>query len=174
MPPWSRLRGVSTHRTLTNRGAVIPALLPRGLNGRPLCRMCHKECPVGRMSFCGDDCVHEWKLRSDPAYLRRFVFKRDRGVCRVCRMDTESVLRDLLDKPLKERKKLCAALGFPWHRVKGGSLWDADHIQAVAEGGGLCGIDNIQSLCAACHRRKTAAQVTRKKNKGTKQGCPSQ
>ncbi len=42
------------------------------------------------------------------------------------------------------------------------SLWDADHIKPVAEGGGLCGLDNYQTLCQACHKAKTAEQARRK------------
>jgi 5-methylcytosine-specific restriction endonuclease McrA len=36
------------------------------------------------------------------------------------------------------------------------SLWDADHIVAVAEGGGQCDLDNLRTLCVACHREATA------------------
>jgi 5-methylcytosine-specific restriction endonuclease McrA len=37
------------------------------------------------------------------------------------------------------------------------SLWDADHIVPVAEGGGQCDLDNLRTLCVACHREATAA-----------------
>lgn len=36
------------------------------------------------------------------------------------------------------------------------SLWDADHIVPVAEGGGECDLDNIRTLCLRCHRVVTA------------------
>jgi 5-methylcytosine-specific restriction protein A len=35
------------------------------------------------------------------------------------------------------------------------SLWDADHIVPVAEGGGECDLDNIRTLCLRCHRSVT-------------------
>jgi 5-methylcytosine-specific restriction endonuclease McrA len=35
------------------------------------------------------------------------------------------------------------------------SLWDADHILPVAEGGGECDLDNIRTLCLRCHRSVT-------------------
>ena len=35
------------------------------------------------------------------------------------------------------------------------SLWDADHILPVAEGGGECDLENIRTLCLICHRRVT-------------------
>jgi 5-methylcytosine-specific restriction protein A len=36
------------------------------------------------------------------------------------------------------------------------SLWDADHILPVTEGGGECDLDNIRTLCLRCHRSVTA------------------
>jgi 5-methylcytosine-specific restriction protein A len=36
------------------------------------------------------------------------------------------------------------------------SLWDADHILPVTEGGGECDLDNIRTLCLRCHRVVTA------------------
>ena len=61
-----------------------------GPNGRILCRWCNLETPTGRVTFCSDWCVHEWRLRSDPGYLREQVLKRDRGVCAICRIDTRA------------------------------------------------------------------------------------
>jgi hypothetical protein len=37
-----------------------------------------------------------------------------------------------------------------------GQFWQADHIVPVAEGGGLCGIENLRTLCTVCHLRETA------------------
>jgi hypothetical protein len=36
------------------------------------------------------------------------------------------------------------------------SLWDADHILPVTEGGGECDLENIRTLCLRCHRLVTA------------------
>jgi 5-methylcytosine-specific restriction endonuclease McrA len=38
-----------------------------------------------------------------------------------------------------------------------GSLWQADHIVPVAEGGGECGLDNLRTLCTPCHKAAIAA-----------------
>ena len=35
------------------------------------------------------------------------------------------------------------------------SMWDMDHIRAVAEGGGLCGLANLRTLCIFCHHKET-------------------
>jgi len=45
-----------------------------------------------------------------------------------------------------------------WLRGFGGGFWDADHIIAVHDGGGSCGLDNIRTLCIACHKKNTAEQ----------------
>lgn len=34
------------------------------------------------------------------------------------------------------------------------SLWDADHILPVKDGGGALGLTNMRTLCKACHRRR--------------------
>jgi 5-methylcytosine-specific restriction endonuclease McrA len=41
------------------------------------------------------------------------------------------------------------------------SLWQADHIVPVSEGGGECGLDNIRTLCWKCHRAETAKLAER-------------
>jgi len=58
--------------------------LPKGPNGRYLCRRCNVEVPIGRRTFCSDACVHEWKIRTQPSYVRKVVFNRDHGICRIC------------------------------------------------------------------------------------------
>jgi 5-methylcytosine-specific restriction enzyme A len=39
--------------------------------------------------------VHEWKLRSQPAYPREQVFLRDGGICLACSVDTIAAARRL-------------------------------------------------------------------------------
>ncbi len=41
------------------------------------------------------------------------------------------------------------------------TAWDADHIVPVAEGGGLCGLENYRTLCHPCHKRVTAELAAR-------------
>lgn len=42
------------------------------------------------------------------------------------------------------------------------SLWEADHVLPVAEGGGACGLDGFRTLCMICHRKETAALAKRR------------
>ena len=34
--------------------------------------------------------------------------------------------------------------------------WEVDHIIEIREGGGACGLENLQTLCPDCHNQKTA------------------
>jgi 5-methylcytosine-specific restriction protein A len=147
--PWEESR-----KRVMAGGWVDPAALPRGENGRALCRWCSLEVPLRRRSFCSDFCVEEWRLRTDPGYLRERVLARDRGVCAACRCDT---LAEFL-RLKRSRGRGRAALLDHWGlaRLHRSSLWDADHIVPVVEGGGECDLANIRTLCLRCHRRATS------------------
>ena len=123
--------------------------------GRPLCRWCKAEAPKGRRTFCSDACVHQWRLRTDPAYLREKVFDRDRGVCAQCGVDTMVLRRDMRKLDYAARRQFLRQ----WKLREGSrkSLWDADHVVPVAEGGGQCDLSNMRTLCLLCHRAATAA-----------------
>src|SRR5437764_4818243 len=84
MPPAGLILplAMSTSRHLPG-GWANPKKLPRGPNGRALCRWCSSEVQPPRRTFCSDDCVHQWRLRSSASYVREQVLKRDRGVCAV-------------------------------------------------------------------------------------------
>ena len=135
---------MSTSRAMAG-GWVDRKAVPRGPNGRG---------PRGRFTFCSEFCVHEWKLRSQPAYLREKVLLRDRGICANCRVDTLSAYRRLRRSRAGARKSQLEHWGLKKHSRK--SLWDADHIQPVAEGGGECDLANIRTLCLRCHRTTTS------------------
>jgi len=131
---------------------------------RQPCRWCHGEVPKGRRTFCSAACVHAWRLRTDPGYLREQVFLRDRGVCAQCGMDTEALRKD--------KRKLDYAARRWFEKEWGGRrhLWDADHIVAVAEGGGECDLSNLRTLCLKCHRATTAALRVRLRTSASANG----
>jgi 5-methylcytosine-specific restriction endonuclease McrA len=109
--------------------------------------------PKRRRTFCSDDCVHQWRLRSDPGYLRDQVLNRDRGVCKSCRIDTLVAQGILKRSRGVTRQRL---LNY-WDLASftGRSLWEADHITPVVEGGGECDLSNLRTLCLRCHRMAT-------------------
>ena len=124
--------------------------LERGANGRALCRWCNLEVPARRFTFCSDFCVNEWRLRTDPGYLRDQVFLRDRGVCALCGIDSRAAFAELKRSRGGMRLRLLERWGLK--RLSRKSLWDADHIVPVADGGGECDLENIRTLCLVCHR----------------------
>jgi 5-methylcytosine-specific restriction protein A len=171
-------------------GWAPPSRLPKGPNGRALCRGCGTEVPVGRRTFCSEECVHEWKCRTDTGYQARQLLLRDKGVCRACGLDCVSLLEELkrartqeraampyanhhyihhpgyyysLDDKLPALKARLDELGLKGnYRSLERRLWEVDHITPVVEGGGGCGLDNLRTLCWRCHRKETAALAKRR------------
>ena len=142
-------------RTLPG-GRTERKLLSLGPNGLPLCRWCDLEILARRRrTFCSGYCVDQHRLRTDPGYLRDQVFARDRGICALCQADTVSIYA-----ALKRARGKARAAGLAVYSLKSitarRSLWDADHILPVAEGGGQCDLDNLRTLCLLCHRQATA------------------
>jgi 5-methylcytosine-specific restriction protein A len=151
---------MSTTRAMSG-GWVDRKAIPRGPNGRGLCRWCSLEVPRGRYTFCSEFCVHEWKLRTQPAYLREQVLKRDRGVCSSCGVDTISAARKLRCARGANRISLLEHWGLRRRSRK--SLWDADHIVPFVEGGGECDLKIIRTMCLRCHREATIQLRLRKR-----------
>ncbi len=158
-------------RTLPG-GRTSRHALPKGPNGLPLCRWCELEILAKRRrTFCSDYCVHQWRLRTDPGYLREQVFARDRGICSACQADTIAIYN-----ALKRARGPARAAGLSLYGMRTitsrRSLWDADHIRPVAEGGGQCDLDNLRTLCLPCHREVTA-QLRLRLRRPFASGAPS-
>ena len=80
---------------------------------RGLCRWCGARCPRAVSLFAVRPCVHEWKLRTDPGYLRDQVFARDRGVCAQCGVDTEALRQDKRKLDYRARRQFEKEWGRP-------------------------------------------------------------
>lgn len=121
--------------------------------------------------------MREYQIRASAATARAEVQKRDRGVCALCGLDTEAA-RQSAEAALRQRAPVAEwwATRFRLEFVHQGellsvriqfrgypsvatlpTLWQADHITPVAEGGGACGLDNLRTLCWRCHPRETGA-----------------
>lgn len=143
------------------------------------CRWCGGHVEPPRRTFCTASCVHQHKLRSLGQYARRCVFRRDRGSCALCGVDAHGAgcaARDAArhaprkDRLLRAQRALLAVkdwaalashlrLSPRSGRPMLGSLWQADHVRAVSDGGGLCGMENLRTLCAPCHKTVTRQQA---------------
>ena len=57
------------------------------------CTWCNRVVPKYRRSWCGEECADEWFIRTRPESARNAVEKRDRGVCHICKADTDRISR---------------------------------------------------------------------------------
>lgn len=152
-----------------------------------LCRFCEKPIvSKRRSSWCSTECSTEGAIRMNGGYARFKVEERDHGVCAKCGMDTEYV-KSILNPYLKEAANqlrdgqpefaqnlriivyqalfdfgfssriASSAAGHSWGGTINTHLWEADHILPVIHGGGGCGLDNLRTMCRACHHHATAA-----------------
>ena len=143
-------------------------------------RVCRCGCgrvPTGRRhNWFSQACVDGWLMRTSPSFVRQKVLERDRGICARCGLDAE-YLRTVIN----EMRGTCRRYSHwsdsgevnTWLRgtgrdflnehglESGRALWEAHHQVAVAEGGGLCGLDGYETLCRWCHQRETKALVSR-------------
>lgn len=59
--------------------------------GRPLCRMCGTLVKPPKRWWCGEECVEKRRLETLGA--REMIEKRDKGVCALCGLDCERLLK---------------------------------------------------------------------------------
>ncbi len=109
--------------------------------------------PKGRFTFCSDFCVEEWRLRTDAGFLREKTLARDKGICALCSVDTVAAYIALKRSRGAAKVRLLQHWGLK--TITRRTLWDADHIVPVVEGGGACDLSNIRTLCLICHREAT-------------------
>lgn len=136
---------------------------------RPLCRYCGDPVESPRKSWCSDDCVEAAKVHCGwSSVIRAVVFRRDGGVCCVCGVDTESLGIELR-RAREDSRSVRRWVGDPvvmgdlerrgYRRDR--TIWEADHVVPVVEGGGGCGLEGYRTLCRPCHVRVTAELRTR-------------
>lgn len=75
-------------------GYIDPKKLPKGPNGRALCRQCQTETKPPRKTFCSDKCVDLWMVRTGSK-MAQFIKKRDKGICAICGLDCEALKKEL-------------------------------------------------------------------------------
>lgn len=151
---------------------VHRSMLDRTEEGLVKCRWCGNGVKPPRRTMCSQECVHELMIRKSGRYLRDCTYMRDKGICSICNVDTKNIAKQLL--LLKEKNMIdeynimlkeynISKKRKIWKRKHGGGLWDADHIVPVKEGGGMCGLENIRTLCIKCHKMETKKLAQKKK-----------
>lgn len=118
-------------------------------------------------TYCSRECADQGRLkRGWGNQLRAQVFALEGGVCRLCGIDGHALFTRLLGlEPAERLNALCnakwklpksaKALDRLLQNPKEGDFWQADHILAVSEGGGSCGLENLRTLCVPCHATET-------------------
>lgn len=169
------------------RRMPLPAAGRNPETGRPTCRWCGQDVPVGRRrTWCSEACSDEYWLRVSAGFVRQKVQARDHGVCALCGLDTGALERmaarfrlktdDLWLNPRYDRAtrdRLCTAVEEGFHRWASAHeyhdltqrhgilfrrhLWEADHVVPISEGGGACGLEGYRTLCWRCHPKETGA-----------------
>lgn len=117
-----------------------------------VCNACHIDCEKLRVELLSVSypCASRascsgWTWRGNDSVLeaRRGIVER----CHPLFMQFPHLVERLIRNPLP------------------GHLWHADHIVPVSHGGGECTVDNLQTLCVACHQLKTQEDMKRLKKR---------
>ncbi|CAN6176080.1 unnamed protein product [Urochloa humidicola] len=147
------------------------------IDDEPLCKLCQGLCN-GKLAkspeyfedlFCGLACFQEYRLRTSGRALRQALFQIERGKCSQCKLDCCKLVKHIKPLPMEKReeyirkaapniasrKKLLDKLV---REPTDGNAWHADHIIPVYKGGGECKLENMRTLCVACHYEVTRAQ----------------
>jgi 5-methylcytosine-specific restriction endonuclease McrA len=143
------------------------------------CRWCWGQLAPRRRTFCSARCVDEFRAETDWNYVRRAVYKRDRGVCALCGCDTSKLYRVLRWAHHWEWANNMPGVG-GWSRAirsqihgtkrpgaEGG--YEVDHI-LPRELGGTNELANLRTLCVGCHadvtRKQAADRAARRRTRG--------
>ncbi|XP_070546438.1 DNA annealing helicase and endonuclease ZRANB3-like [Ptychodera flava] len=158
--------------------------------GRPLCLYCDQPCKVDQSKpstsnkntdwdtrYCSEKCKEDHYVRAKGGYVREQLSEIEHGKCQICGLDAHDLYLSVKSRPKKERKEFLSGTKFSKLPTKilntiidkpsEGKFWQADHIVPVADGGGLCSLENFRTLCTVCHRSITDVQA-KQRNKEKK------
>ncbi len=116
------------------------------------CTWCKEPVELPKRTWCSRECVEEYRLATDWNFIRNLVFKRDRGICALCRVNTQ--------KPNKTARQLLYRCNYKF---------EVDHIIPFS----ICqshNLVNLRTLCPACHKIITKAQAKERAKKNKKKG----
>jgi 5-methylcytosine-specific restriction endonuclease McrA len=130
----------------------------------------HRSSRLAGSTYCSQECAEDGRLRRGGKYssvqVRAAIFALEGGKCTLCGMDCHALFDQVcaLDPPQRLNKLLSANWRLPksakalqnlLQNPKEGDFWQVDHIRAVSEGGGGCGLENLRTLCVPCHHAET-------------------
>ncbi|XP_045825146.1 DNA annealing helicase and endonuclease ZRANB3 isoform X2 [Trifolium pratense] len=143
----------------------------------PLCKLCQKQCMGNNAKtpeyfedlFCNLVCYQEYRMRTSNRFLRQELFQIEQGVCTNCQLDCHKLVVHIRPLSLERRQayieKVAPNIAKRTKMLEKlvkepieGNAWHADHIVPVYKGGGECKLENMRTLCVACHHDVTAVQ----------------
>jgi 5-methylcytosine-specific restriction enzyme A len=142
--------------------------------GVRLCRWepCGKPLSNRQIKWCSPECAGQAYRTWNWSSARYAVFERDQGICVACGLDCvhAAKLLEWLDYHTsgtwRERelafRLVKLQLELPANYRGGDDIWEADHIVALVEGGALCDLANLRTLCHWCHKIETRALAARR------------
>ncbi|GAY55983.1 hypothetical protein CUMW_168260 [Citrus unshiu] len=153
------------------------------INDEPLCKLCQKTCKSKNAKnaeyfedlFCNLDCYEEYRLRTSGRFLREELFRIEHGVCTNCQLDCHKLVKHIKPLSLEQRRKYIVRVA-PSVASRQNMLeklvndpteanaWHADHVVPVYRGGGECRLENMRTLCVACHYNVTTAQCAERRS----------
>ena len=118
------------------------------------CRGCHGVITAPRRkTWCGDPC----KKKYDPYWVKKAVIARDKHICQMCSTDIHAA------HLAWRRARPITGLEFAaWRRSR--PKEEYDHIIPFSEGGATV-VENMRTLCGACHKKRTAEWRAQKAKK---------
>ncbi|XP_075112779.1 uncharacterized protein LOC107811423 [Nicotiana tabacum] len=148
----------------------------------PLCKLCQTPCRNSNAQtpdyfedlFCSLNCCEEYHLRTNKSSIRNALFQIEHGICTNCRLDCHKLVERIRPLSFESREEYIAKVAPNLAKRKklfqklvqdpiDGNAWHADHIIPVYQGGGECRLENMRTLCVACHADITAAQHTERR-----------
>ena len=69
-----------------------------------------------RRTMCSPECVHELQLRTNGRYLRDCVYKRDKGICKLCNVDTKKIAKEALMATAKMDRTRTINCSYYWNQ----------------------------------------------------------
>lgn len=166
---------VASHIQVTHKQLHKP-------DGTPICLACGGDVHQGRRQpsarqgaaasaprddwrFCSHACRIEYQTRTG-SIVRQRLLQLEKGVCALCGINAHELFMSIRALPPPRRRAVLhdtpGFKGLSWKSMRRlvsapteGQFWQADHILAVSEGGGECGIDNYRTLCTPCHQEET-------------------
>lgn len=164
---------MNSRLALLERGEKLPVVKGK-------CRVCLDPLPKHRRGYCTDACRDSYYLATSTDFLRMRVFERDKGICAECGLDCDAleqrvwgfstmvkkprhsnIRRALLLPHAVRTQKACVLVAQGFARLSANTprtLWEADHIEPIADGGGF-GLDNLQTLCQPDHIKKSSDEA---------------